>query len=153
MWENKWGESSYFTHPFFPMKEYYSKEMGDPKLLQRLFGVSLSLQSRDDFLGAKIWSTDKENQMSQVDSCGVKFRTLNLDLGCLSLENMQLATGKPYAHRIYLGKGVYSDLTYLFQNKSYEPLSWTYPDYREKEIINFFNSVRSSLHKKILNLK
>ena len=150
MWETRWGESSYFYHPFFPMKEYYSKEMGKPDLLQRLFGVSLVLLSREDFLEGKLWSTEKEIEMSKTDECGVKARTVNIDLGCLSLENMQLATGKPYAHRIYLGKGVYSDLTYLYQNKSYKPLSWTYPDYQEPEIIKFFNSIRTSLHKKIL---
>ncbi|MEC7181357.1 MAG: DUF4416 family protein [Bdellovibrionota bacterium] len=152
MWEKKWGESLYFDHPFFPMKKYYSKEMGDSNLLQRLFGVSLNLQNRESFVQGKVWSTGKEIEMSQ-DKLGVKFRTVNIDLGCLSLENMQLATGKPYSHRIYLGKGVYSDLTYVFQNKSYKPLLWTYPDYREEEIIKFFNSVRKVLHKKILDLK
>ena len=150
MCEKKWGESSYFHHPFFPMKEYYSTEMGDPDLLERFFGVSHVLSKREEFLEGKVWSTEKELEMSRTVSLGVKSRTVNIDLGCLSLENMQLATGKPYAHRIYLGKGVYSDLTYIYQNKSYVPLSWTYPDYREVEVINFFNSVRASLHKKIL---
>ena len=153
MWEKKWGESFYFSHPFFPMKEYYSKEMGDPSLLQRLFGVCLDLQQREDFVKGKIWSTEKEIEMSRMGKLGFKSRTVNIDVGCLSLENMQLATGKPYSHRIYLGKGVYSDLTYVYQNKSYRPLLWTYPDYREEEIIKFFNSTRATLHKKILDLK
>lgn len=153
MWEKKWGESLYFQHSFFPMKEYYSKEMGDPSLLQRLFGVSTTLQSRDDFVNGKIWSTEKEIELSYSVKQGFKSRAINIDIGCLSLENMQLATGKPYSHRIYLGKGVYSDLTYIYKNKSYRPLLWTYPDYREEEIIQFFNSIRLTLHKKILDLK
>ena len=153
MWEKKWGESFYFHHPFFPMKEYYSKEMGDSNLLQRLFGVSLILQNREDFVQGKIWSTEKEIEMSHKEKLGLKARTVNIDLGCLSLENIQLATGKPYSHRIYLGKGVYSDLTYVFQNKTYKPLLWTYPDYKEKEVVTFFNSARETLHKKILDLK
>ena len=95
MWEKKWGESFYFHHPFFPMKEYYSKEMGDSNLLQRLFGVSLILQNREDFVQGKIWSTEKEIEMSHKEKLGLKARTVNIDLGCLSLENIQLATGKP----------------------------------------------------------
>ena len=152
LWEQEWGESVYFDHPFFPMKNYYSKEMGDSKLLQRLFGVSLNLQNRKNFVQGKVWSTKKEIEMSH-EKLEVKFRTVNIDFGCLSLENMQLATGKPYSHRIYLGKGVYSDLTYVFQNKSYKPLDWTYPDYKEKDMINFFNSVRETLRRKILDVK
>ena len=101
MWEKKWGESSYFHHPFFPMKEYYSKEMGDPDLLERLFGFSHVLLKREEFLEGKLWSTEKELEMSRANPSGVKSRRVNIDLGCLSLENMQLATGKPYAQNLF----------------------------------------------------
>ena len=66
------------------MKEYYSKEMGDSNLLQRLFGVSLILQNREDFVQGKIWSTEKEIEMSHKEKLGLKARTVNIDLGCLS---------------------------------------------------------------------
>ena len=144
-WENKWGYSQYFSHPYFPMKEYYSKEMGNSNLLKRFFGVALTLRERDEFLESKIWATFEEDSRKRKTS-----RVVNIDIGCLSLENLQLATGKPFAHRIYLGKGVYSDLTYLFRNKKYEVLPWTYPDYREKEVLNFFTEQRQTLYEKIL---
>jgi hypothetical protein len=99
---------------------------------------------------AKLWATFEEEKR-EVKKEKQAFRVVNIDVGCLSLENLQLATGKPFSHRIYLGKGVYSDLTYLFRKKTFEVLPWTYPDYRENEILRFFNLARQTLYRKIIN--
>ncbi len=40
----------------------------------------------------------------------------------LLLERFVLATGKNYTHRIYIGKGIYADLTLIFQNGSFSGL-------------------------------
>ena len=55
---------------------------------------------------------------------------------------MVLATTKGYAHRIYLGKGIFADLTLLYENGSYRALRWTYPDYGSDELIGLFNRWR-----------
>ena len=152
LWERKWGDSQYFSHAYFPMKTYYSKEMGHSDLLKRFFGVATTLRDRDMFVEAKLWATLEEKKR-EVKKERQAFRVVNIDVGCLSLENLQLATGKPFSHRIYLGKGVYSDLTYLFRKKTFEVLPWTYPDYRENEILSFFNLARRTLYRKIINLR
>ncbi len=45
-----------------------------------------------------------------------------------------LATGKNYLHRIYLGRGVYADLTLIYEKGGFQPLPWTYPDYASPEV-------------------
>ena len=43
------------------------------------------------------------------------------------------ATGKPAAHRVYLGRGVWADLTLIFRFGRFETLAWTYPDYADAD--------------------
>ncbi len=71
-------------------------------------------------------------------------RRANLDPGLLGLTNLVLATGKPAAHRVYLGRGIYAEVEYRFERGSFQPLEWTYPDYRKPETIAFFNRVREA---------
>jgi hypothetical protein len=67
---------------------------------------------------------------------------LNIDPGLLSAERLVLATGKNYSHRIYLGQGIFGDLTLIYERGSFRPLAWTYPDYRQEEAIWMFNKIR-----------
>ena len=56
-------------------------------------------------------------------------RIVNIDPGYISLEKLVLATGKNFAHRIYLRNGIYADLTLVYKNGDFQPLEWTFPDY------------------------
>jgi len=69
-------------------------------------------------------------------------RTVNLDPGILSLENVCLATTKPYSHRIYLSRGIWAEVTLMYRKDSYQPLEWTYPDYASKDMLGMFNLLR-----------
>ena len=69
-------------------------------------------------------------------------RRCNLDPGLLSLHNFVLGTHKGYTHRIYLGKGVFADLTLIYQHGSFSPLEWTYPDYASQDMIQLLNLAR-----------
>jgi len=40
-----------------------------------------------------------------------------------------LATTKDNAHRIYLGQGIYAEVTLIYRGRRFCPLPWTYPDY------------------------
>jgi uncharacterized protein DUF4416 len=61
-------------------------------------------------------------------------RPLNLDPGLLQLGKFMLATTKDKGHRIYLGKGIYAEVTLFFQAGMFEPWPWTYADYREPAV-------------------
>ena len=63
-------------------------------------------------------------------------RNVNIDPGYLTLANVILATTKGYSHRIYLGKGIYGEVTLLYKekDKTFVPNIFTYSDYQEKKL-------------------
>ncbi len=129
-----------FEHDFFPMKEYYSKEMGDQNLLKRVFFVNSKLEDRKRLVDLKIKAEQFEKKYSDQSS-----RRINLDVGFIALDQVVLATGKPYYHRIHLDHGVYANLELFFQNNEWTLFPWSYPDYSHKEIREFFLWIRSFL--------
>lgn len=143
-WHNRFGTQLIFNPEFNPSFDYYQKEMGLP--LQRAIFFSDKPFNREELVEVKKWATQFELANIILDSS----RTINIDPGLLTLENMVLSTGKPYAHRIYLGDGVYADLNYIYRNGSYQTLEWTYPDYAHEEKIHLFNKIRKFLITKLL---
>jgi len=69
-------------------------------------------------------------------------RRINIDPGYVSLSKLVLATTKNYSHRIYLGGGIYAEVTLHFRKGSFEPWEWTYPDYASREYCELFNRIR-----------
>lgn len=143
-WDQSWGPSEVFTHYYFPMKRYYSKEMGPMELLQRAFFFGSKPTPRENLIDSKLWAVNQELKFRKVGN-----RAVNWDTGMISLENVQLATSKNYIHRIYLGRGVFSELTLTFEGRSYRKLAWTYPDYQDPEIVEEFNRRRKFLQKSL----
>jgi hypothetical protein len=137
------GDVEDSTNPAsFYQTDYYEKEMG--KVLSRVFLLFSLLTSRERLPEVKLRANDIETLFSE----GGK-RTVNIDPGYVSLENVILATTKGYSHRIYLGGGIYGDLTLIYQGGKYKPLQWTYPDYGSEETVSLFNRWRASLKEKM----
>jgi len=133
-----WGEPERISGPFlFNQTEYYRREMGEP-LLRRFF-VGRSLVARDTLPEIKVAAETIEREFTTA-GC----RTVNIDPGMLTRENYILATGKNFSHRVYLGNGVFADLTLLFREGEYRALPWTYPDYATDEIRGFLGEVRET---------
>jgi hypothetical protein len=65
------------------------------------------------------------------------------------LENICLATTKPFTHRIYLGKGIWAEITLIYRGESYRRLEWTYPDYGSDELIGIFNNLRETYRRRL----
>lgn len=72
-------------------------------------------------------------------------RPLNLDPGYLTLAKLVLASTKDHAHRIYLGEGIYAELTLQYRGGTWHPCPWTYPDYRREDYQEFFSSCRQAV--------
>ena len=121
----------------FGFTRYYDKEMGTP--LFRRFIAFKELVQREALADIKKRTNGVEERYSR-DGC----RKVNIDPGVLSEENFVLATTKGFAHRVYLRDGIYADLTLIFRNRSFRPQEWTYPDYRQKEVIELMNGLRRS---------
>ncbi len=142
----KFGSGLIFRNQYFPMKDYYSKEMGDKNQLSRFLFLTTTPYDRRNIVDDKIWADAIERKFSINGK-----RKINIDVGFQSLEQVVLATGKQFTHRIYLDRGVYLDLNLVYEGDSYKPLSWTYPDYAHLEFINFFNWTRNILLKSLNN--
>jgi len=122
-------------YSFDQFTEYYVQEMG--KNLKKMFISFKALINPGDLPGIKRRSNQIEMEMLHDGR-----RLLNLDPGYLTQAKIVLATTKDYSHRIYLGEGIFGDLHMYYSNKSYHPQAWTYPDYKQEKIINYFNQLR-----------
>jgi hypothetical protein len=70
-------------------------------------------------------------------------RLLNLDPGYISLGKLVLATTKDYSHRLYLGQGIYGEVTLYYRHGAFHPWEWTYPDYASERYCQLFAAIRS----------
>jgi hypothetical protein len=131
------GEIDFISESLpFNFTDYYSDEMG--KDLFRHFITFESLISIP--LLPEIKQTT--NRLEEKYSTPAGNRRINIDPGYLCLGHVILATTKGYTHRPYLREGIYADLTLIYRNKSFQPFEWTYPDYRQEEVIKLFNQFR-----------
>jgi len=120
----------------FDRTRYYEREMGWP--LYRRFISFVRLIMPESIVDIKLITNELEKAHLDKEK-----RTINIDPGYVTLERLVLATGKNYSHRLYLTKGIYADLTLIFHDGTFKPLSWTYPDYAEEKVIDLFNKLRS----------
>jgi hypothetical protein len=119
----RFGPMEYLSDPFsFAETEYYDDELGTP-ILRRIIGFE-RLVEQDSLPGIKLWTNALEMAWASSGK-----RLFNLDPGLLTLERLVLATGKNFTHRIYLGAGIWGDLTLIYTKGDWQTLPWTFPDY------------------------
>ena len=121
---------------------YYKDELGSPVLRQFIFFKPII--DPGTLADIKIRTIEIEDALSSDGR-----RRINLDPGYLTLAKIVLASTKNYSHRIYLGKGIYAELTLLYRNSSHTYAShlFTYTDYQEQQNIDLFLRVRGMLKK------
>jgi hypothetical protein len=132
---------------FWPFVEtdYYTAEMGPG--LQRWF-LSFERLIRPEAL-AEIKRHTNELETQIADECLLpdRPRPVNLDPGYLSLAKLVLATTKDRDHRIYVGSGIYAEVTLHYREGAWQAWPWTYPDYRKPEYLAWFERVRAVYRK------
>jgi hypothetical protein len=69
-------------------------------------------------------------------------RPLNLDPGYITPAKLVLASTKDHAHRIYVGQGIYAEITLAYRGGRWQAHEWTYPDYRRSDFQQFFSECR-----------
>ena len=121
----------------FVWSDYYEDEMG--KGLKRFFVIYEKPAERQDIVKYK----------KICDKLELKYlkngkRTINIDPGIITPENIVLATNKAFFHRIYIKDGVYAEVTLFYKKGTYHPIEyWTFPEYRSSAVIDFFNRART----------
>lgn len=124
--------SSWFP---FDYTGYYEPEMSAPLYRRMLAFKELVRQSA--LADIKILTNEIESNFSPKEK-----RLVNIDPGYLLKERFVLATGKNFAHRIYIGNKIYADLTLIYTKGEFKKLPWTYPDYSAKNMQSFLRQVR-----------
>jgi hypothetical protein len=71
-------------------------------------------------------------------------RLVNLDPGYIFCGGLVLSTAKFSGHRLFLGLGLWGELTLHYHRGSFEAMPWTYQDYLKPEIIELVTAMRQS---------
>jgi hypothetical protein len=125
------------TFPTVPFaRTYYEREMGPG--IRRGFLRFPGERDPGTLAEIKLAANDIEAAWTRGDA-----RRVNLDPGLLNLGQYVLATGKRGSHRVYVGRGIWAEVAYRFIGGGFQPLPWTYPDYREPAVTAFFDRLRS----------
>ncbi len=74
-----------------------------------------------------------------------ELRPLNLDPGYLTSAKLVLASTKDHAHRIYIGQGMFAEITLFYKHKAWQSHEYTFPDYRRTDYHDFFTVCRNFL--------
>lgn len=122
----------------FEWTSYYDSELGRP--IWRRF-VSFPEPFAQDALAETKLLTNAIEQRHSLDGR----RRVNLDPGYLTLAKLVLASTKDHAHRIYLGQGIYGEVTLHYQRGRFHPWPWTYPDYQSEAYQAIFQELRGRL--------
>jgi Domain of unknown function (DUF4416) len=124
-------------YDFSDFTQYYESEMGTG--LKKLFVVFNELQLPEKLPELKINTNQIESKFILDNK-----RQINVDPGYVSEAKVVLATTKNYDHRIYLGEGIFGDIHLKFTNKAFQSQPWTYPDYKQDKVIQFFEELRQN---------
>lgn len=125
----------------FSFTSYYAGEMGESLL--RVFVSFSRLIDPSDIVDIKLATNAIEERHAAVRE-GIRCRTVNLDPGYLNASRLVLATTKDFSHRLYLGRGIYGEITLNFGKNGFIAHPWTYPDFQSARYQDFFSRLRSA---------
>jgi len=133
---SRFGAIDYQGGPLpFDFTGYYNDEMGVP--ISRYFVAFKELVIPDTLADIKVLTNEIENRYAD----GGK-RRINLDPGLISLKRLILASTKDNGRRVPLSKGIYAEITLVFIDGAFQPVPWTYPDYRSDAYIEMMGEIR-----------
>jgi len=139
----KWGDIDLEAGPFpFNFTDYYTEEMGVD--LKRSFISFSELVIPEKLWEWKIFTNRIEDEFSSNGK-----RRVNIDPGYIDFSKVILLSTKDFYHRIYLGEGIYAEVTMHFSKGKYHFFQWTYPDYRTGNYLKFFENLRRTYSKQI----
>lgn len=140
--ERHFGPVQYETVdiPCTPTQDYV-EEMGN--YLQRRFFSFERLVRRDALPTIKKMCARVESQFADHVEDHI-FRTVNIDPGLMTPDNLVMAHHREFNHRIYLSDGVFAETALIYARDYFTRLPWTNPDFCHDEAIDFFLRVRNS---------
>jgi hypothetical protein len=126
----------------FDFTHYYDRQMGSP--LFRRFTAFERLIDPAALVEAKLATNAIEAEIA-ARGVGRVPRPINMDPGYVESSKLVLASMKNFSHRIYLGSGVYGEVTLMYHKGRWDALAWTFPDFASERYHPFLTSVRERL--------
>jgi uncharacterized protein DUF4416 len=119
----------------FDVTDYYENEMGSG-LLRRFLSFQ-NLMMPDEIADIKIRTNELENKYHNEDK-----RQINLDPGYLDTYKVVLASTKFGGQKIYVGKGIYADMTLVMYKGQWEGFAWGFPDFKSRRYDAVLSKIR-----------
>lgn len=118
-----------FTSNIWPFTatDYYQPELGSD--VKRQFAFFEQLISIERLAEIKRLTNDIETRICDDLALPHTARPVNIDPGYITMSKLVLATTKEQAHRIYLQRGIFAEVTLRFESGEWKSWPWTYPDY------------------------
>lgn len=134
----------------FTQTDYYSEETGQ-NILRQFVSID-KLIDPGSLPQTKHTTNTLEQELAAKLNTNLP-RPVNLDPGIIEPSKLILATTKNYSHRIYIGQKMYAEVTLIFDKGTWQPLPYTYPDYKKSCYHDFFTKVRTRLLEQLRNVK
>lgn len=128
----------------FDFTDYYREEMGPE--LKRVFLVFGQPIAPEQLAEIKLATNSMEREIAEQALLPDIPRPVNIDPGYVDLAKLVLATTKDRSHRIYLGQGIYAEVTLHYAEERWQVSPWTYPEFHAPEVQAFLSDVRRTLH-------
>lgn len=126
----------------FTQTDYYEQEMG-PNLLRQFVAFDRLIRG-DQLAEIKQFTNAVEAEIAE-DCLALEIpRPVNLDPGYVELAKLVLASTKNATHRVYLGEGIFGEVTLHFVSGCWRPWPWTYPDFRTDHYQEYFIKLRNA---------
>ena len=119
----------------FEHTAYYAREFG-PHLVRRIWAFEPLIDP------AALPAIKHESNQIEARWAVDGKRQVNLDPGYVSMAKLVLATTKNHGHRIYLGQGIYAEVTLQYRDKAFRSWPWSYPDYATADYCRLFEGIR-----------
>lgn len=128
-----WGPPEDVSGEFpFTATDYYAD------IAPVLFRRFLSFPGLRDGGDLRIWKM----QACSVERASRTPRAVNIDPGYVNGARLVLASTKDHAHRIYLGGGIFGEVTLRFRFRRWDSFDYTFPDFAAGTYDAFLSIVR-----------
>jgi len=141
--ESAWGPVAVASERFaFDATDYYEPSMGPG--IQKCFFAYERLIDPAELVELK-WQTNGWEAEYAGRGGHAEPRPLNLDPGYLTPAKLVLASTKDHAHRLYLSRGIYAEVTLYYKQRAWQTRDWTFADYRRADYQEFLTRCRDYL--------
>lgn len=141
--EARWGAPDVASEPVpFDATRYYEPQMG-AGLMRRFLAFPAEMDPAE-LPDVKLWTNGLERRFSETLAAAGRPRPVNLDPGYLTDSKLVLASTKDFAHRIYMAKGIFAEITLAYREGAWQAHEWTFPDFRAGRYKDFLDEARAA---------